>query len=491
MRHQQATMTSDDTTNASKPASQNKPRRRQNKPISAARRMQNCNAQRAYRQRKRDRLKELEAKVAALEPGNQPELVPVQTPEAPIVDSTPNTRQRDSSPPSPSHFMSTVVDSSQPYSSWNHDASMWLGDLPSISLGAEVMAQDTSNDANLITAEDDSRQSFSALLYNSDAGALPSIHMQNAYIPTTTESSDTTTPAALAPPSLSSINTTVSMYSAPKPQARKDISIYRPSSKPLLRKPRLIRKWFQSLSQATRLHLTQLARNGDFKFIDIISSLLLAEAGITNSSDQIFEGGAPNNTESLLADMRLAMSPAASYSPYRNTLRIARFSYFAALFTNCSCLGFDFGSFLDERSVSPFCHSNATKDGDTCMAIVDSNIPPNLRPLPSQRTVTHHPYLDTLPFPTFRRRALAALAADPSLLDENDLCLDLMLYDGLVCWGSASQNGMDHGTPWDCHSWEAKEWFLRKWKWLVGGQDSELWQSSRWWAAQRGEHISM
>ncbi|KAH0531925.1 hypothetical protein TsFJ059_000687 [Trichoderma semiorbis] len=143
------------------------------------------------------------------------------------------------------------------------------------------------------------------------------------------------------------------MYSASRSLTRKDIHIHRPSGKALIRKPQLIRRWFQSLPQSTRRLLSQLAKDGDFSFVDMISSLLLAETSSNNIEDHIFEVSDPEKTESRLSEMRFAIS------------------------------------------------------------------------------------------------------------------------------------------PWDSHSWEAKEWFLRKWNWLIGGQDGELWHSSRWWAAQRGEYISM
>lgn len=454
--------------------------------------MQNCKAQRAYRQRKGERLKELEAKVASLGPGHEFE-VPSQTPVTSLITSTPNELQMNSSPSSPPHVTSTATDSSQSYNSWNYDANMWQDDLPSTSLEMEMMSlpQIISDEGQPMIAETSPKETFSALLHNPDTGVLSSIQTQGVPISTAAELSDTTALAASSS-SLLSINTAASMYSAPRSHIQKDIRIYRPSSKPLSSHPQLIRKWFQFLPQTTRRHLAQLAKDGDFSFVDMISSLLLAEMGANNSiNDQVFEGGDPKNTESRLSELRFVTFPATSYSPYRNALRIARFSYFTALFTNFSSLGFDFGLFLDERSLSPFCIGSPIEDVNSSTALQDGNIPLNLRPVPSQYTIPHHPYIDSLPFPTFRRRALAALAADPPLLDEDDLCLDLMLHDGLVCWGSANQNGMDHGTPWDSHSWEAKEWFLRKWKWLIGGQEGELWHSSRWWAAQRGEYISM
>ncbi|RFU74841.1 hypothetical protein TARUN_7410 [Trichoderma arundinaceum] len=475
--------------NVGKPPAQKKPRRRPNKPISAERRMQNCKAQRAYRQRKRERLIELEAKVASLEPRGESEPGypsgnnPVTSLTTPIPD--PYHLPRDSTP--------AAVDPSQLDNSWTYDPSLWLKEPPSTSLEAQVMKSPLvdSNIVESLLIEGSSMESFSSFLHSSDTHNTPNSQTENASIPSTAKSSHSTVPVPPSSSSLLSAKTTATMYSAPISHARKDIHIYRPSSKPLLSKPQLIRKWFLSLPQITRRYLAQLAKDGDFGFVDLISSLLLAETGVNNNTSENLESGDQGNTGSLLAGIGFTMSPAASYSPYRNTLRIARLSYFTALFANFGSLGFDFGLFLDERSLSPFCSGSPTKDVGTSAVITDGNIPSSLRPLPSQFTILHHPYIDALPFPTLRRRALAALAADPPLLDEDDLCLDLMLHDGLVCWGSANLNGTDHGTPWDSHSWEAKEWFLRKWKWLIGGQDGELWHSSRWWAAQRGEYISM
>ncbi|KAL7916003.1 hypothetical protein GGI35DRAFT_431291 [Trichoderma velutinum] len=481
-----------DESNVRKSPTQRNSKQRTNKPISAERRMQNCRAQRAYRQRKRDKLKELEAKVASLEPGHEPGSVPNRTAVTPLAAADPLWIQ--DSPSLQTHVTSTTIDSSQSYSlnSWDYDSNSWPDDPASTSLSIETMTlpQLSSSEGQPIVSENNPTESFSALLHNTDTGELSSMATLDTSTSTTAGPSDNTA-TATSSSSLLSVNTSASMYSTSRSLARKDIHIHRPSGKTLIRKPQLIRQWFQSLPQYTRRLLAQLAKDGDFSFVDMISSLLLAETSSNYLEGQIFEGSEPEKIETQLSEIRFAMSPAASYPPYRNALRIARFSYFAALFTNFSSLGFDFGLFLDERSLSPFCFNRPVEDANTSTATRDESIPFSLRPISSQYTVSHHPYIDALPFPTFRRRALAALAADPPLLDEDDLCLDLMLHDGLVCWGSASQNGMDYGTPWDSHSWEAKEWFLRKWKWLIGGQDGELWHSSRWWAAQRGEYISM
>ncbi|KAL7802162.1 hypothetical protein V8C44DRAFT_345763 [Trichoderma aethiopicum] len=480
-----------DEANASKPSSQKSPksRRRVIKPITAERRLQNCRAQRAYRQRKRERLRELEAKVASLGHGKNSELVSGQGEVTPLASPAPDlsrTHGESSSFLNPSIAASSL----QPYpNTWSYDnGNAWLENLPPTSFATEMMGLPgtISSENRLNVGAYTPNESFSALLHLAETEASTSSPAEDTHTAGIRASSSS---------SLLSTDTPASLYSTPYSHTnKKEIQIYRPSSRPLSGRPQLIRKWFQLLPQSTRRLLSQLAKEGDFSFIDMISSsLLLVETSLINRNGQGLEGSELQTIERRLSEMRSVTSPVSSYSPYRNSLRIARFSYFAALFTNFSSLGFDFGLFLDERSVSPFCTSSATEDAsmDTSTMPSAHDVPLNLRPVPSQYTVPHHPYIDSLPFPRFRRRALAALAADPPLLDEDDLCLDLMLHDGLVCWGSASQHGMDHGTPWDSHSWEAKEWFLRKWKWLVGGQEGELWHSSRWWAAQRGESLSI
>jgi len=82
---------------------------------------------------------------------------------------------------------------------------------------------------------------------------------------------------------------------------------------------------------------------------------------------------------------------------------------------------------------------------------------------------------------------MAAIACDPPLFDEEDLCHD-MLVDGLVCWGAQGNvRGLGASVPWDMRSWEPKVWFLRKYWFLCGGPDDDMWSSARWWRAMRGE----
>jgi hypothetical protein len=127
-----------------------------------------------------------------------------------------------------------------------------------------------------------------------------------------------------------------------------------------------------------------------------------------------------------------------------------------------------------------------------------------IRPTPAQLLNPHPTYLDCIVFPHFREHAVRASAE--GILDHGQLFMDLM-HGGLVCWGGMSGLSNRHGrssksakrdmrdnVAWSSRSWEAKKWFLRKWTWLVGTQEEEeargdtdgIWASSRWWWSMRG-----
>ncbi|KAH8886608.1 hypothetical protein GQ53DRAFT_694599 [Thozetella sp. PMI_491] len=110
-----------------------------------------------------------------------------------------------------------------------------------------------------------------------------------------------------------------------------------------------------------------------------------------------------------------------------------------------------------------------------------SKCPESLQPTTVQLSVIHHPWLDLIPFPVIRNRAIRAIAT--GLLDEDELCTDLMEVDSdwaeapsIIVWGDSSNP--DH--------WEATLPFFEKYGWLVWGS-SELLNSTNAWRARRGE----
>lgn len=115
-----------------------------------------------------------------------------------------------------------------------------------------------------------------------------------------------------------------------------------------------------------------------------------------------------------------------------------------------------------------------------------ANLKPDLQPVLEQVTVDHHPYLDIIPFPSFRSRALSVMACSERALDEDALCFDLM-HGGMQCNSSqnVSLHGRGNGVPWDARSWEVTPWFFRKWGMLVGDESEFIYKNSAWWWARK------
>lgn len=148
-----------------------------------------------------------------------------------------------------------------------------------------------------------------------------------------------------------------------------------------------------------------------------------------------------------------------------------------------------------------FCHQSAQSNfyrphitdspyADTMMLAVQRSfdgLKPDLRPTSAQIVQSHHPVIDVYPFPTLRRRLIEGLAQSPPLISEVEFWEDVKA-DAIVCWGNASADLGGGGVPWDARSWEAKEWFLNKYHGILGDEEDELWQASRWWREMRGEY---
>lgn len=168
---------------------------------------------------------------------------------------------------------------------------------------------------------------------------------------------------------------------------------------------------------------------------------------------------------------------------------------FAAIMDNTLAIGImDRQLLFKDDTVSPFNKEWVESKGSIQLSEVKSKFsatPKDLQPVDIQITDKHHMYLDTIPFPLFRETALKALACDPPLFDEDELCYDICNREGLVVWGSqGNDQGMDACRPWDMRSWEPKPWFLRKYHFLAGGWEDEMWKAARWWHTMRSERIS-
>jgi hypothetical protein len=230
--------------------------------------------------------------------------------------------------------------------------------------------------------------------------------------------------------------------------------------------------FFNQLEVDQRRALLSIISNKRLKFTDVLSSLASSAKNLSIQDHVGYENLLKYAT-STLPSLQL------------NNFRVTQGTFWAAIRANAQVLGFELENYLPEEAISPICvppfiNREAADNSSTT--------PKNLRPLKIQIEKEHHVYLDVLPFPKFRELTLMAASHDPPFINEEELCMDLM-NDGLVCWGSQTGGGGIDCTPWDSRSWEPQPWFLAKYWFLVGGQDDEMWSSTKWWHRMRGEKI--
>jgi hypothetical protein len=110
-----------------------------------------------------------------------------------------------------------------------------------------------------------------------------------------------------------------------------------------------------------------------------------------------------------------------------------------------------------------------------------NSLPPSLRPTHLQLTISHHPWIDTLPLPEIRDNLLRR---DENSYDKQELCRDLRGfqavadgYGGMIVWGA----------PWDSQGWEVTDAFATKWPWVINGCQ-QLLKSTSYWRKVRNEH---
>jgi hypothetical protein len=188
-------------------------------------------------------------------------------------------------------------------------------------------------------------------------------------------------------------------------------------------------------------------------------------------------------------------APAAD--PYGNHLRIETVCTISALHDLGTHVGITEELICAYDSLSPFFRFTVDSADDTAktdmvcaVQRIFTTLKADLRPIKEQITVRHHPFIDILPFPTLRRN----LIKNQDEFDEDEFFHDMLT--GLVCWGGAGVGKSDRnlsagyastGTPWDVRSWEARDWFIKKYWMLLGGEDGELVRQSEWWRSIRGE----
>ncbi|KAL4742824.1 hypothetical protein BDV11DRAFT_166980 [Aspergillus similis] len=220
----------------------------------------------------------------------------------------------------------------------------------------------------------------------------------------------------------------------------------------------------------------------------------IVDCGCSNPHFTLQSGGpfSANPREvKIIATMPIA-------DPYANNLRVDQHCTLTALFLVVEHLGMTMAEICAEESPSPFFRADASSADTATRANVVATVQKafktklkhDMRPTKEQITINHHPMIDVYPFPTLRNN----LVTHQGEYDEDEFVHDSLA--GLICWGSAGVGQRDRnaaagkastGTPWDLRSWEAQDWFLKKYWSLMGGEDGELVRQTEWWRSIRGE----
>ncbi|KAH8684882.1 hypothetical protein BGZ60DRAFT_175856 [Tricladium varicosporioides] len=198
-----------------------------------------------------------------------------------------------------------------------------------------------------------------------------------------------------------------------------------------------------------------------------------------------------NIRDVILAGLGALGNPSVSNpklsSPLGKALTFEKTSTVEAYFMVASSLKMHIPDLFFETCPSPFYHpSNATMENmDSLVMGYVGKVAPDLQPTPAQLIYPHHPWLDLVPFPMFRERALVFSSTNPPAFDLHDLKMDIFMNNGMFCWRNAGKIGDGHA--WDRRSWEAEPWFLKKWWVLLGGEESDIWKQTRWWRGMKGD----
>lgn len=153
-------------------------------------------------------------------------------------------------------------------------------------------------------------------------------------------------------------------------------------------------------------------------------------------------------------------------------LSLVQFNTTRALITNARVMG------ITSELMMPDARSQLTFRSTNMAA--HEPVPISLEPTQLQLAVSHHPWIDILPFPEVRDNILRR---DENSYDKKELCRDLRGFQsvpegrgGMIVWGN----------PWDSQGWEVTKAFASKWPWVVK-DCHELMNSTRHWRAVRGE----
>jgi hypothetical protein len=239
---------------------------------------------------------------------------------------------------------------------------------------------------------------------------------------------------------------------------------------------------------AIDLHVDDYPRHQNLLGETIINRTLELEKVIVAGLEVLFRDRQPTTTCQAIP------SPCRLPNPRMSCIQFSQVKILLACTENARSMGFlvrDDDTILQTIAPSPFYrHVTPADDPNKLLAAVTRpSTPVHLKPTLPQLLYPHPAFMDLIPIPVFRARAITLAATQPQFFDVWELKKDIIVEDGLVFWSSMSSgvSSGGQGQPWDMRSWEAAPWFLRKWRTLVDGEEGEVWKQSLWWQRARGE----
>jgi hypothetical protein len=187
----------------------------------------------------------------------------------------------------------------------------------------------------------------------------------------------------------------------------------------------------------------------------------------TNTS-QLFLPSDTADISYLLDTLTSDDLPTSSISPALSS----QTANFMAGLQNAIFLGITLSELVTTNYRSPFYRPSSPADSPSSLLAAASSpsFPENLQPTLPQILFPHHAYLDIIPFPQLRARAITLMSANPPLFNPSELKRDIFLRQGLLYLrdGDGEYGG---GRTWDMESWKILPWFARKWRMLMTGDD--------------------
>jgi hypothetical protein len=157
---------------------------------------------------------------------------------------------------------------------------------------------------------------------------------------------------------------------------------------------------------------------------------------------------------------------------FNNTLQLPYTISVTAIAHNATAMRLDITQISNPAYLSPFYRPSSPSSSPSALLAsaraAFPSLPGELLPTLPQVLFPHPACLDLLPLPALRARAIVlSVMLPPSVFDVAALKTDIYVEGGMAFRDGEGRGG--RRKPWDVGCWEAKPWFLRKWRLVIDG----------------------